>query len=75
MLSAVKDGAWGENYADAERRISRMINAYKARSDAYAPTLIVGETAWTEQAIREYMTRVESDKSEEFEDATEFGYL
>jgi len=75
MLNAIKNGTWGENYSDAEKRIGRLINAYKAKSDAYAPTMIILETGWSETAVSEYMGRVESDESYDFEDATDFDKL
>lgn len=75
MLKSVKNGTWGETYADAVQSIGRLINAYKTRSDAYAPTMITLETAFSQKSVDEYIGRSTSDPSFNFEDATDFGAI
>lgn len=72
MLKSVKNGTWGESYADAVQAIGRLINAYKSRSIAYQPTRITLETAWSQPAIDEYIGRAASDPSYDYEDATDW---
>jgi hypothetical protein len=72
MLSAVKEGKWGENYADATKRIQVMVAKYKARSVAYEPTGVILETAYSQKSVEEYAGRQESETTEDYEDATDW---
>ena len=57
MTTARKIGNWSENYADMRQAIEALIGQYKLKSDEYAPTILIQETAYSQKSVDEYIRR------------------